>query len=62
MIPTGRVAANLVEGGVEGQNDGKDFVFADAARDELGVLRSEVEDDDCLVEQGLVRLRLGFHG
>jgi hypothetical protein len=63
----GRVAANLVKGRVEGKNDREDFEFPDAARDELGVLRSEVEDDDCrvlvsLIERRLVRRRLGFHG
>ncbi len=31
-----------------GKNDGKDVLFAGAARYELGVLRAEVEDYDCL--------------
>ncbi len=57
-----RVTANLVEGRVKGKNDREDFEFADAARDELGVLRSEVEDDDSLVEQRQVGLSLSFHG
>ena len=39
---------NLAEGRGAGQHDGEDVVFADAARNELRVLRTEVEDDDCL--------------
>ena len=48
----GRVAANLGERGVEREDDREDLVFADAARDELRILRAKVEDDD----------GLGFHG
>jgi hypothetical protein len=31
-----------------GQHDGKDILLADAAGYELGVLRAEIEDDNCL--------------
>ena len=47
----GRVALDFFERGRAREDDGEDVLFADAARDELGVLRAEVEDDD----------RLGFH-
>ena len=47
----GRVALDFFQRGGAGEDDGEDVLFADAARDELGVLRAEVEDDD----------RLGFH-
>jgi hypothetical protein len=43
--------------GVAGKHDREDFLFADAARDELRILRAKVEDDDCLIQRGL-----GFHG
>ncbi len=39
---------NLADGRGAGQHDGEDVVFADAARNQLRVLRTEVEDDDCL--------------
>ena len=45
------VAFDFVERGRAGQHDGEDVLFADAARDELRILRAKVEDDD----------RLGFH-
>ena len=49
----GRVIAfDLVKRSGAGQNNGKDFQFTDAARDELRILRAEVEDDN----------RLFFHG
>ena len=47
-----RVASNFFERGVAGKDDGEDVLFADAARDQLRILRPEVEDND----------RLGFHG
>ena len=47
------VAPDFIERGGAGQDDGKYFLFADAARDELRVLRAEVEDDD-----GLTGVRL----
>ena len=47
----GRIALDFFQRGGAGEDDGEDVLFADAARDELGVLRAEVEDDD----------RLGFH-
>ena len=47
-----RVAANFFQRGGAGKHDGKDILFTDAARDELGILRAEIEDDD----------GLGFHG
>ena len=48
----GRIAADLLKTGGAGEDDGEDFLFADAARDELGILRAKVEDDD----------GLSFHG
>ena len=47
----GIVLLNFFQRSGAGQDDGEDVLFADAARDELRVLRAEVEDDD----------RLGFH-
>ncbi len=47
-----RIAANFCQASVEGQDDGEDFLFADAARDELRILGAEVED----------YYGLGFHG
>ncbi len=46
-----RVAANFIQAGGTGQDNGKDVLFADAARNQLRILRSEVEDNN----------RLGFH-
>src|SRR5579862_783353 len=42
----GRIALDFVERGGAGKYDGEDVLFADATRDELRVLRAEVEDDD----------------
>ena len=42
------IALDFVEWGRTGQDDGKYFKFADAARNELRVLRTEVENDDGL--------------
>ena len=42
----GMVRLDFVDGGGAGKDDGEDVLFADAAGDELGVLRAEVEDDD----------------
>lgn len=42
----GRVTANLVKRSVEGKDYGEDFTFADAASDELRILRAEVENND----------------
>ena len=50
-----RVALDLVKRGRAGQHHRKDILFADAARDELRILRAEVEDDD-----GLVKAWIGF--
>ena len=36
------------EGRGAGQHDGEDILLANAPRDQLRVLRTEVEDDDCL--------------
>ena len=44
----GMVALDFLERSGAGQDDGEDVLFADAARDELRVLRAEVEDDDRL--------------
>ena len=46
----GRVAFDLVELGRAGEDDGKNILFTNAARDELRVLRAKVEDDDGLVK------------
>ena len=46
------VALNFFDAGCARQNYRKNILFANAARDELGILRAEVEDDD----------GLGFHG
>jgi hypothetical protein len=48
----GRIATNFLQAGVERKDNGKDVLFADAARNQLRILRPEVEDDD----------RLGIHG
>jgi hypothetical protein len=45
----GRVAADLFQGGVTREDDRKDVLFTDAARDKLRILGAEVEDDDGLV-------------
>ena len=43
------VAPDFIHGGVAGQDGGKDFQFADAARNQLRILRTEVKNDDGLV-------------
>ena len=43
----GREREHLVDGRGAGQDDREDVELADAARDELGVLRAKVEDYDC---------------
>ena len=48
----GRVTANFIELDVEGKDYREDLIFADAARDELRILRAEVENND----------GLSFHG
>ena len=45
------VRLNFFKGGGAGQHSGKDVLFADAARDQLRVLRAKVQNDD----------RLGVH-
>ncbi len=47
----GRVLLDFFQRSGTGKDDGEDVLFTDAARDELCILRAEVEDDD----------RLGFH-
>ncbi len=47
-----QVAAEFFERHRAGKHDGEDMQFADPTRDELGILRAKVEDDD----------GLGFHG
>src|SRR5271155_225216 len=44
----GAAVLNLSERGVAGQYHGENVLFADAARDELRILRAEVEDDNGL--------------
>src|SRR5205823_573487 len=60
----GVIALNLGPGGVARQDHGENIELADAARDQLRVLRAEVEDNDGLsggVTGGGGRLRKGFH-
>jgi hypothetical protein len=42
------IALDLIQWSGTGQDNGKYFEFADAARNKLGVLRTEVENDDGL--------------
>jgi hypothetical protein len=44
--PHRRIATNFLKASSAGKNDGKDVLFADAARNELRILRSKVEDND----------------
>jgi len=44
--PHWRVAADFFQTGIERENNREDLVFADAARNQLRILRPEVEDDD----------------
>ncbi len=46
--PAGVVALDFFQGCGARQDDGEDVLFADAARDELRILRAKVEDDDRL--------------
>jgi len=46
MMPHGRIAADFIQAGGAWEDDGKDVLFADAARDELRILRAKIEDDD----------------
>ncbi len=52
MMPTGARSRNLRERRVERQDFGVDRQLAQAARDQLGELRAEVEDDDGLMGHG----------
>jgi hypothetical protein len=42
------IALDFIQRGGTGEDDGKYFEFADAARNQLRVLRTEVENDDGL--------------
>ncbi len=53
------IAFDFVEGRVAGKDDGEDVLFADAARDELRILRAKVEDDDRLRFHHLLCQRTG---
>ena len=53
---TRRITLDLVERGRAGQHDGENILFANAACDQLRVLRTKVENDD-----GFAELGLGFH-
>ena len=58
-----RVAANFFQRGSAGKHHRKDILFTDAARDELGILRPEIEDDDGLVSTDeFLRLRSACKG
>ncbi len=48
MMPFGANARDLLERDVAGMDLAVDAALADAARDELGVLRAEVEDQDAI--------------
>ena len=58
----GRVAVDLVEFCRAGQHNREDILFADAARNELGILRAKVEDDNALAEGRRVEGRLLLPG
>jgi hypothetical protein len=45
----GPVALDLFQWGRTGEDNGKHFKFADTARNQLGILRTEVENSDGLV-------------
>ena len=42
----GRVTLDFFQRSGAGEDDGEDVLFADAARNELRILRAKVEDDD----------------
>jgi hypothetical protein len=48
------IAADFFQAGGAGENHGKDILFTDAARDQLRILRTEVEDYDGLCFHGRV--------
>ena len=54
-MPAGRLGAELLERRVERNDFGVDRQLAQASRDELGVLRPEIENDDGLMRHGHVR-------
>src|SRR5438552_10991922 len=49
-----RILLDLIEVRGAGQDDGKDLQFAQAARNQLRVLRAKVEDDDGLMFHAIV--------
>ena len=60
-----RIALHLIKLGRTRQHDGKNILFADATRDQLGILRAKIENDDGLTEsrlaESLLVRGLGFH-
>jgi hypothetical protein len=44
----------FAQGGRTGEHDGEDILFANAPGDELRILRTEIEDYDCLGVHSLV--------
>jgi hypothetical protein len=54
------VALDFIQWGRAGQDNGKYFKFADAARNKLRVLRTEVEDYDGLFFHGQLFLIRGW--
>ena len=50
----GLVSLDFAERYGTGEDNGEDILLADAAGDELGILRPEIEDDDCLGVHALV--------
>ena len=46
----GAVGEDFVDGGGARKHHREDVLFTDAAGDELGVLRAEVEDDNCVLD------------
>ena len=55
--PSRSAALHLIKRSRAGEHHRKNILFADAARDELRILRAKVEDYDGLIKSGL-----GFHG
>ena len=52
--PQGMQSLNLAERRRAGQHDGEDVLFANAPRNQLRILRAEIEDNDCLGVHSLV--------
>ena len=53
-MPRGLQCLDFAERRRAGQHDGEDVLFANAPRNELRILRAEIEDNDCLGVHSLV--------